>query len=90
MATSKLPRTENEWRGKLSTEQHRVLREKETERPFSGKYVDMDEAGMYECAACGNPLFTSETKFGFEAFCRKYSQRMLIKKIYTLRHGRGF
>lgn len=51
------------WRKKLTPEQYQVIREKGTEAPFTGKYVDNHESGMYECAACGQPLFLSDTKF---------------------------
>ncbi|MEA2715507.1 MAG: peptide-methionine (R)-S-oxide reductase [Candidatus Parcubacteria bacterium] len=49
--------------GKLTPEQYRVLREKGTEAPFSGKYVHETKDGMYACAVCENPLFSSEAKF---------------------------
>ncbi len=51
------------WKKKLTPEQYHVLREKGTEQAFTGKYVDNHETGMYECAACGHPLFSSDTKF---------------------------
>lgn len=54
---------DTDWRKRLTPEQYRVLREKGTEAPFTGKYVDMKENGMYTCAACGKPLFSSDTKF---------------------------
>ena len=54
---------ENEWRKKLTREQYKVLREKGTERPFTGIYWDNHEKGRYYCAACGAPLFDSDTKF---------------------------
>lgn len=55
--------TEEEWRKKLSLEEYRVLREKGTEAPFSGKFLHADKDGVYRCAACGNPLFSSDAKF---------------------------
>jgi peptide-methionine (R)-S-oxide reductase len=59
----KIKKTEQEWREELSPEQYQVLRQAGTERPFTGEYVDTEENGAYACAACGNMLFTSETKF---------------------------
>lgn len=56
-------KSEDYWKEKLTPEQYHILREKGTEAPFTGKYVDNHETGMYECAACGHPLFSSETKF---------------------------
>jgi peptide-methionine (R)-S-oxide reductase len=50
-------------KGKLTSDQERVMREKGTEAPFSGKYYNSHEQGMYKCAACDNVLFSSETKF---------------------------
>ncbi len=54
---------DEEWRKKLTPEQYHVVREKGTEPAFTGKYVDNHESGMYECVACGQPLFSSDTKF---------------------------
>ena len=55
--------SEDYWKKKLTKEQFKVLRQKGTEMPFTGKYWDNKEKGIYLCAGCGNPLFESETKF---------------------------
>ena len=59
----KVERTEQEWRDRLTDEEYRVLRKKGTERAFTGEYYDLDEEGVYRCAACGQPIFSSETKY---------------------------
>lgn len=59
----KIPEREDEFRKSLSLEQYRVLREKGTERPFSGKLVHPDKDGIYRCVACGNALFNVGAKF---------------------------
>ncbi|WP_227430660.1 peptide-methionine (R)-S-oxide reductase MsrB [Psychrobacter sp. I-STPA6b] len=55
--------TESDWRERLDDESYHILREKGTERPFSGIYVDNDDKGVYRCKGCGVTLFTSENKF---------------------------
>lgn len=59
----KISKTEEEWRKELTPEQYAVMRERGTEAPFTGKYLDTKEKGVYKCAACGNPLFSSDAKF---------------------------
>lgn len=58
-----MPRTEEEWRKKLSPHQYKVMRQKGTEIPFTGQYWHNKEKGMYKCAGCGAQLFDSDTKF---------------------------
>jgi peptide-methionine (R)-S-oxide reductase len=59
----KISKTSNEWKKILSPEQYRVCRNKDTEPPFTGKYYDCKEDGVYKCSCCGNKLFDSKTKF---------------------------
>jgi len=56
-------KTESEWKSELTPEQYNVCRKKGTERPFTGKYHDCREEGIYCCVCCGNALFSSGTKF---------------------------
>lgn len=55
--------SDDKWKDKLTPEQYRILREKETEAPFSGKLLHNDKNGDYRCAACGQVVFKSGTKF---------------------------
>ena len=58
-----MPSTEEEWRERLTPEQYHVLREKGTERAFTGEYHDAKDPGIYACRCCGSSLFDSNTKF---------------------------
>jgi peptide-methionine (R)-S-oxide reductase len=59
----KVVKTEEEWRQQLTPEQYHITREAGTERAFTGKYWKTKDAGVYHCVGCGEPLFSSETKF---------------------------
>lgn len=69
---SKLPQTDDEWKQRLTAEEYNILREKGTERPFSGKYDKFFKPGLYKCAGCGSELFVSDDKYnsgcGWPAF----------------------
>ena len=59
----KVEKTEEQWRQELDVETYRVTRQAGTEAAFTGKYCDLKEEGLYNCAACGEPLFSSQTKY---------------------------
>lgn len=81
---------EEEWKRKLKEEEYRVLREKGTELPFSGKYNTHFEEGVYKCKGCGSPLFGSESKFrsncGWPSFDAQISDEA-VDKSRDLSHG---
>lgn len=72
--SDKVVRTDEEWRTLLTSEQFRVLRRAGTEPAFSGEYTDLEDEGVYRCAGCGAPLFSSADKFhsgcGWPSFTR--------------------
>jgi peptide-methionine (R)-S-oxide reductase len=59
----RIEKSESEWKQTLSPTEYKVIREKGTEPPFTGKYVHTKDEGVYRCRACGMPLFSSETKY---------------------------
>src|SRR4051812_24637745 len=61
--TEKVVKSEQEWRAELDPDQYDVLRNAATEPPWAGKYVNQKGDGIYRCAGCGNPLFSSDTKY---------------------------
>lgn len=80
----KIKLRDEEWREKLDQEQYRVLREKGTERPFTGKYWNTKEEGSYKCAGCGTELFSSDTKFdagcGWPSFYQPENNEVVEEK----------
>lgn len=63
LSVEKMNKPEEQWKKELTPEQYKILREKETERPFTGKFCSFKGKGMYKCAACGLELFDSDAKF---------------------------
>lgn len=63
MSTAKITKSEAEWCAQLSPEEYYVVREKGTERPFTGRYWNHFRPGIYRCVGCGTALFASDTKF---------------------------
>ncbi|NQZ78933.1 MAG: peptide-methionine (R)-S-oxide reductase MsrB [Ekhidna sp.] len=59
----KIDKPEEDWKKELSEEQYHILREKGTERPWTGALLENKDKGIYQCAACGNDLYSSETKY---------------------------
>lgn len=78
-------KTKEEWKLTLSKEQYKVLRECGTEPPFTGKFVNNKENGIYVCAGCGNELFSSDTKYesgsGWPSFWDQVSEDGIEKRI---------
>lgn len=63
LPASALPASEEEWKKKLTADQFYILRQKGTERPYTGAYLNHKEDGLYACAGCGLPLYDSKTKY---------------------------
>lgn len=83
-------KTDKEWLNELTPEEFRVLRQKGTERPFTGKYNLHFEDGIYSCRACGNHLFASETKFESGCGWPSFDNQLSPEAITTVRdtsHG---
>lgn len=88
--TDKLNLTEQEWREKLGPERYHILREGGTERAFTGEYEPNKAAGMYYCAGCGAPLFSSETKYHSGSGWPSYTEPVADEAVEELRdisHG---
>jgi peptide-methionine (R)-S-oxide reductase len=86
----KIIKTEEAWRRELPLESFEITRMCSTERPFSGKYWDLHDRGIYRCICCGEPLFDSETKFdsgtGWPSFWKPVTDES-IEEIDDLSYG---
>ena len=85
-----MKKTDQEYKESLSEIEYRVTREAATERPFTGKYWDHWDQGMYSCVCCGTPLFLSETKFDAGCGWPSYNKpevESAIKEIRDITHG---
>lgn len=84
MDTFTINKTEAQWKEQLTEEQFYIIRKKGTDRPYTGKYDQHWEEGTYECAACGNELFTSNTKFdagcGWPSFYEALDKTKIMEK----------
>lgn len=82
--TETLRKSEEEWRKQLTPEQYHILREKGTEKPFTGKYANHHEQGIYQCAACELDLFRSEDKYdsgtGWPSFTNPIAPENIITR----------
>lgn len=81
MDTDHMPKTEDEFKAKLTPEQYEVMRRGGTEVPFTGAYVNDHEQGMYTCAACGQELFSSDTKFDSGTGWPSFTDPVNVKNI---------
>jgi peptide-methionine (R)-S-oxide reductase len=86
----KITKNDTEWRNELTPMQYAVLREKATERPFSGEYDNTKVPGTYICAGCGQPLFESDAKFdsgcGWPSFTQPVAESNVAEETDTS-HG---
>jgi peptide-methionine (R)-S-oxide reductase len=89
--TGKVVKSDEEWRRILTPEQYQVAREKGTERAFSGAYWNTKTPGVYVCAACENPLFSSDTKFDSGCGWPSYFEPLDEKKsvVYAVDKSHG-
>lgn len=88
--TNKMVKTEAEWKAQLDDMQYYVTREKGTERPYTGKYWDHKELGIYSCVCCGTDLFLSDTKFdsgcGWPSYFKPVNDKVITEHRDTT-HG---
>jgi peptide-methionine (R)-S-oxide reductase len=82
--TNTTVKTDAQWRAQLTDEQYRVTRKQATERPYTGKYWNHKERGIYSCVCCGQDLFLSDTKFdsgcGWPSYFKPISESCILEK----------
>ena len=83
------PKTDQEWRETLAPEQYYILRERGTERPFSGEYLNEERPGDYHCAGCNTLLFKAHTKFNAGCGWPSFSAAEDGKIRYISDHSHG-
>ena len=80
-----IKQTDAEWREKLTPEQYRILRQGGTEPPWSGELLGIKDKGEFRCAACGEPLFSSDSKYdsgsGWPSFTAPADEKMVSKHV---------
>jgi len=81
--SEKIDKTDADWRAELSPEQYKICRQCGTEPAFTGEYWDKHDAGIYQCACCGNPLFSSATKYDSHSGWPSYWQPLQADAITT-------
>ena len=90
MSKERVNKTEEEWQQELTAEQVTICRQKGTERAFTGKYNNCKDKGTYVCSCCGNPLFSSETKYdsgsGWPSYYQPLDEGAIKSKVDT-NHG---
>jgi len=79
----KVRKSDEEWRRELTPEQYRITRRKGTEPPFTGEYNKTKTEGVYRCADCGNPLFSSDTKYDSGSGWPSYYQPISSESVET-------
>jgi peptide-methionine (R)-S-oxide reductase len=84
-----VPKNEEEWKKKLTPEQYALLRGRGTEAPFTGALLKEKREGMYTCAACGNELFSSDTKFDSKTGWPSFNEALpgAVKFVDDTSHG---
>jgi peptide-methionine (R)-S-oxide reductase len=89
-SVNRVTKTDEEWRQDLTPEQYAVTRKKGTEPPFTGEYYHHRAEGIYACVCCGNPLFSSETKYdsgsGWPSFWKPVNPKQ-VETLVDASHG---